>query len=188
LHPTSHLVIPVLWDETELCAWQGPPLHFERVYGDTTVVYPYAVPDSSRTVNLGPHPPHISVMSPYLDPTLIDKATVDRIAEIAAATQIFSYALTRVGRFPGVYYLEPEPASPFIAVTELIRRRWLGCEPYGGVFPDLHPHATFGTGATPPDLLSRLRDQLPIKLKARELWLMERRSGWEVRRFPFRDG
>ena len=45
-------------------------------------------------------------------------------------------------RFPGLVWLEPEPAEPFAALTAAVAARWPDHPPYGGVFDTVIPHLT----------------------------------------------
>ncbi len=56
--------------------------------------------------------------------------------------------------FPAnVVYLAPDPAEPFVALTEALAAAFPDCPPYGGAFDEPVPHLTIGhtrsAGRTP---------------------------------------
>ena len=62
-----------------------------------------------------------------------------------------------VDRFPRVLYLAPEPAAPFVELTQAIAARWPDHQPYGGEFDSVVPHVTVVNGvAEPPGLAEKL--------------------------------
>jgi hypothetical protein len=106
---------------------------------------------------------------------------------VFARTPTFHYRLERVARFPGALYLAPEPASPFVRLTETIARAWPEAPPYGGAYDRIVPHLTV---AQPPvdQVATALTTALPIAATAREAWLMLEDSGgrwWRDQVYPF---
>jgi len=65
-------------------------------------------------------PAHITVPHPFMAPDAIDAAVSARIGGIAAATRRFDYRLDTIARFPETLYLAPDPAAPFIALTQAL--------------------------------------------------------------------
>jgi hypothetical protein len=161
--PASLLIVPVLEAEPEVAAWLGQ----DRVDFDGV-------------------PLHVTVMYPFLPARSIDAATEAAVAELAGGVSPFAFALTRVGRFPGVHYLAPDPAGQFAALTGLVQHLWPACQPYGGVYDTVIPHVTVALGDSPPADLAALERRLPIGATADELWLLDQTSrGWVTRRrFP----
>jgi hypothetical protein len=164
LRPITDLIVPVLDAEPVVGAWLGTP-----------------------KVHFGGVPLHVTVMYPFLPARSIRQADARCLAEVAAGIAPFDFALTRLDTFPGVYYLAPEPAEPFVAITEAIRRRWPSCQPYGGVYDSVIPHMTVALGDDPPADPAELERVLPIVTRASELWLLgQTPGGWRTwRRFPF---
>jgi hypothetical protein len=163
LRPETVLVVPVLDAEHAVGAWLGTPkVDFDGV------------------------PLHVSVMCPFLPARSIRQAERQRIAELAAEVAPFDFALTELRTFPGVHYLAPEPAAPFVAITEAIQRRWPSCQPYRGAYDSVIPHMTVGFGDDPPADPADLEHALPLVTRASELWLFEQTPrGWLSRlRFP----
>ena len=59
---------------------------------------------------------------------------------IVCVPEGFEFSLARVARFPATAYLEPEPAAPFIALTESLFREFPQFPPFGGESPTITPH------------------------------------------------
>lgn len=163
LRPGTDLIVPVLDAEPTVGTWLGTP-----------------------KVRFGGVPLHVTVMYPFLPARSIRQADARRVAKVAEGVAPFDFALTHLATFPGVYYLAPEPAEPFVALTEAVRSRWPSCQPYGGVYDSVIPHMTVALGESPPADPSELERVLPITTRATELWLLvQAPGGWRTwRRFP----
>jgi 2'-5' RNA ligase len=154
----------------------------------TAVVVP--VPAAAAVVGepYGPSmPPHVTVLWPFARRP--GRRHRRALAEIAASQRAFPFALTRVGTFPGVVYLAPEPAAPFVDLVQALSRRWPRHQPYSGAFDEVVPHVTVRLGAPATgDELTRLQAALPIEDEATALVLLAPHGdGWrEVYRAPFR--
>jgi hypothetical protein len=142
--------------------------------------------DTSK-VDFAGVPLHVTVMYPFLPARSVRQAEVRCLAELTAGIAPFDFALTHLDTFPGVHYLAPQPAEPFVAITEAIRRRWPSCQPYGGVYDSVIPHMTVAFGDDPPADPAELEPFLPIVTRASELWLLgQTLGGWHtLQRFPF---
>ena len=46
-------------------------------------------------------------------------------------------------------YLAPEPAAPFVALTEAVGAEFPGFPPYGGAFDEVVPHLTISEANEP---------------------------------------
>jgi hypothetical protein len=163
LRPETILVVPALDAEPTVGAWLG-----------------------TSKVDFDGVPLHVTVMCPFLPARSVRQADEQRIAELAAEFAPFDFALTGYRTFPGVHYLAPEPAAPFVAITEAIQRRWPSCQPYRGAYDSVIPHVTVAFGEDPPADPSDLERALPFVTRARELWLLEQtpRCWLTRRRFP----
>jgi 2'-5' RNA ligase len=118
-------------------------------------------------------PAHVTVLYPFLARSRIDGSTDDALKSLFAGFSPFEFSLIDVDRFPGVLYLVPEPANPFVELTKAIAARWPDHQPYRGEFASVVPHVTVVNGSTePPDLEGKLRKALPIEATASEVWLM----------------
>jgi hypothetical protein len=149
----------------------------------TAVILP--VPEAGRVVpewTLAMEP-HVTVLYPFVPASAIDDALIGALREVLARVPAFDLALATVRRFPGVLYLAPEPAAPFVAMTEACARRWPQHPPYEGAFPDVIPHLTLAEGPEPPGLAERAAGLLPIRARAEAAWLMAPSAGggWERR-------
>jgi hypothetical protein len=149
----------------------------------SAVVVP--VPEAARVVPAGTlaMEPHVTVLYPFVPAARIDDALVDALREVLGGVPAFDFALAAVDRFPGVLYLAPEPAAPFVAMTEACAGRWPEHPPYGGAFADVVPHLTLAEGPEPPGLADRAAAALPIRARAGAAWLMAPRpgGGWDRR-------
>jgi 2'-5' RNA ligase superfamily len=114
-------------------------------------------------------PPHITVLFPFLPARRVDDAA---LVDTLGAFPAFDFALTAIGRFPGVLYLTPEPAAPFLALTEACVRRWPDHPPYRGAYAEVIPHLTLAEGAERPGLAAEVERRLPLHARAEEVWVM----------------
>jgi 2'-5' RNA ligase len=114
-------------------------------------------------------PPHVTVLFPFARPRA---GLADELEETLGAFPAFDFALTAIGRFPGVLYLAPEPAAPFVALTEACVARWPEHPPYGGAYDETIPHVTLAEGDEPPGLAEPIARALPLRARASEVWLM----------------
>jgi 2'-5' RNA ligase len=80
-------------------------------------------------------PPHVTVLYPA-------PGDVEEIAKVLAPFAPFDVTFTRLDRFPGVLWLAPEPAEPFVAMTEAMVERFPDWPPYGGSYSSIIPHLT----------------------------------------------
>lgn len=87
-------------------------------------------------------PAHITLLYPFVEPDEIDDMVVEGLRNVLAAFEPFAFQLAKPARFPGVLYLAPDPAEPFVAMTAAIAQRWPQAPPYGGAFERLVPHLT----------------------------------------------
>jgi 2'-5' RNA ligase len=127
-------------------------------------------------------PPHVTVLFPFLGVRQIDGAVVRELEQVLGVHAWFDFALTAMGRFPGVLYLASEPADRFRALTEACAAHWPQYPPYGGAHEEIVPHLTLFEGPEPPDLADRAAALLPIRAQATEVWLMTQRGGGSWRR------
>ena len=80
-------------------------------------------------------PPHVTVLYPAPD-------DVEAVAQVLAPFESFEVSFTRLDRFPGVLWLAPEPAEPFVALTEAMVARFPDFPSYGGTYSSIVPHLT----------------------------------------------
>lgn len=138
-----------------------------------------------RRVGVPGLPPHVTVLYPFIAPAAIDTEVEASLESLAAGVPRFSYALSRLGRFPGVLFISPEPTEPFVELTRAIHARWPQHPPYGGVHGEIAPHVTAALGDEPTGLADAIELMLPIQAVANELCLLSQdgaRGEWVTRR------
>ena len=91
-------------------------------------------------------PAHVTVIFPFVPAQEIGGQLIAELRELFAAQQAFSFTLARVGRFPEVAWLAPEPDEPFRRLTGLLASRYPDYPPYEGIHDDVVPHLTVGHG------------------------------------------
>ncbi len=129
-------------------------------------------------------PAHVTITIPFLHPEAIDSAAEDALRTICRGIEAFDVRFERVGRFPRVVWLAPDPVAPFAALTDALTSRWPEHPPYGGAFDNVVHHLTVADGAS-DEMLGRIEAEvmrgLPIRQRVSRLTLAARRSGrWEV--------
>ncbi|HET8751340.1 MAG TPA: 2'-5' RNA ligase family protein [Gaiellaceae bacterium] len=111
-------------------------------------------------------PPHVTVLVPC-------PGDVAAIAEVLSAFGPFNVAFPRLERFPEILWLAPEPAEPFVAMTEAMVDRFPGYPPYGGIHDDIVPHLTVAE-AELDDTAARIEPLLPLRSRTESVVLYER--------------
>ena len=136
-------------------------------------------------------PAHITVLHPFMAPRAIDATVRARIGAIAAATRRFDYRLDTIARFPETLYLAPDPAAPFIAMTQALAAAFPDWPPYGGRHAGVVPHLTVAQVDAPrlDAIESELRTAIgaaAINAHCTEIVLIENGSGrWQpMHAFP----
>ncbi len=139
-------------------------------------------------VAAGGIPAHVTVLYPFVPPGRITAATLDGLERALAGVDAFAYALTGLGRFPGVLWLRPEPEEPFHELTRRLSRSFPEYPPYGGRHPDSQPHVTVAQVAPSQqdDLAERIEasiaDDLPVRAVASAVSLFVGRDDGTWRR------
>ncbi len=95
-------------------------------------------------------PPHVTVLYPFLPARSLDTDVRRALCEVAAGQPPFDARFARVGRFPGVVYLAPEPAEPFTGLTAGVVARYPDFPPYEGAFAEVVPHLTITEAEAAP--------------------------------------
>jgi 2'-5' RNA ligase len=131
-------------------------------------------------------PAHITVLYPFMSPELITGTVLGKVRRAFSSASPFSFRLAEIGRFPGALYLAPEPARPFIALTQSLVHEFPDHLPYGGLYEGVLPHLTVAQAAESAHNLaeSQLAATLPsdggIQASCREVVLIGNSSGrWE---------
>jgi 2'-5' RNA ligase len=130
-------------------------------------------------------PAHITVLYPFMPPAQVTPEVLARAADALRGQEPFPFLLARVGRFPGVLYLAPEPAAPFAALTEALVRAFPAFPPFGGAHDRIVPHLTVAQGDEPTlqlaeaELHAALQAHGPVAAPCRELCLLQNAGcGW----------
>jgi hypothetical protein len=153
----------------------------EPLVGELRLAY-----DSTAAAGI---PAHVTVLYPFLEPRAIDDAVERDLGQIAGGMEPFDLVLGRTGRFPTVLWLAPEPAAPFIALTDAVTARWPDHPPYGGSYDEVIHHLTVADSASDgvlAELERTVAAGLPLRDRVTDLTLAVRESGtWSRRaRFP----
>lgn len=147
-----------------------------------------------RTCNDRPSigvPPHVTLVFPFAPAADLDDAVERTLATATAATPAFEARFRTTARFPDVLYLAPEPAGPFVLLTEAIAGTFPDYPPYEGAFDTVVPHLTVAQGDDRllAEAEADVARSLPIESFVREAVLLEEVEPhwgrWQVRaRFP----
>jgi 2'-5' RNA ligase len=111
-------------------------------------------------------PPHVTLLIPA-------PPDVDGAAAALAEFPPFDVTFARLGRFPGTLWLAPEPAEPFVAMTEALMRQFPEHAPYDGMFEAITPHLTVAQGDDLSDADAALASGLPLHSRASSIVLFE---------------
>ena len=133
-------------------------------------------------------PAHVTLLYPFLAPNRITAAVLDELRFCLTRFPAFGFTFGDIGRFPGVFYLAPEPDDPFRALTMAIWNRYPETPPYGGRHADIIPHLSVAQldDEGQLDLVAEAfrqeaAGQLPIRGRASEVALMENVTGsWQT--------
>jgi len=119
-------------------------------------------------------PAHVTLLFPFVPAHRLGDAE-PRLREIVAAAPAFELAFSRTARFPGVLYLEPDPAGPFCALTDAIAAEWPEHPPYEGAHETVIPHLTVAESEE-QELLDRIaadvETSLPLRTHVHEATLI----------------
>jgi 2'-5' RNA ligase len=128
-------------------------------------------------------PAHITLLIPFMAPEAIDSAVLQGIRETLAGVCAFDFVLASAARFPATAWLAPEPAAPFIDLTDRLVRRFPAYPPFGGEFEAVIPHLTVAHGDAAlaelarAELLQRLAAHGVIHGRCDAVVLLENASG-----------
>jgi hypothetical protein len=116
-------------------------------------------------------------------PELIDAAIVSEIRDAIADSESFDFALSRRWRFADAAYLVPEPAGPFVRLTETLVRTFPKYLPYEGRFDSVVPHLSVAQGVSSDialaerELAAVMASGGPIQSVCSSVLLIENASG-----------
>ncbi len=134
-------------------------------------------------------PAHITVVFPFVPLADLDANALQRLEKAVASEPAFEGRLTETRWFDDrVLYLAPDPAEPFVRLTESVTAAFPTVSPYDGLYPDVVPHLTVGMDGADEVLRAaegRLRQYLPVEFSVHQALLMsglrETRT-WRVER------
>jgi 2'-5' RNA ligase len=135
-------------------------------------------------------PAHITVLYPFLHDSRVTNSVLAQLAGLCAQSPVLDVEFRRLGRFPAVLYLDPEPAEGLRWLTATIAEQWPEAPPYGGSFDEVTPHVTIAHGAdedVTASIESDLLRALPVRTRLTEarLYVFDG-ARWQARaRLPF---
>jgi hypothetical protein len=111
-------------------------------------------------------PPHVTLLIPA--PPDLDTA-VEALRSFGA----FDVTFAEFGRFPGALWLAPEPAAPFVAMTEALIEVFPDYAPYDGQFAEITPHLTVAQGDELDAAEAAMATALPLVARASSVVLFQ---------------
>ncbi len=144
-------------------------------------------------------PPHVTLMFPFVACDALDESARNELRARLFELPVFVYEFRNTGVFPGVLYLRPENADPFLEAMTVARSLFPDLVPYGDDSLQPVPHLTVAHAAS--DVVLReirrsfeaaLEEHGPVSGRATAATLMQH-SGtlWEASdafRFHGREG
>jgi 2'-5' RNA ligase len=89
-------------------------------------------------------PPHVTVLVPWVVEPKPDD--VRRLSEAVTSYEPFELSFPTAGQFPnGTAWLKPEPFDTVRSLLASVFEAFPECPPYGGEFPEPHPHLTISS-------------------------------------------
>jgi 2'-5' RNA ligase len=113
-------------------------------------------------------PAHLTVLYPFLPEERLTDDVVAALRLLCADLPALDVAFRRTGRFPGVLYLDPEPADALRRLTLAVVRRWPEAQPYGGAHAEVIPHLTVAQVPAEDvlaDIERRVARELPLETR-----------------------
>jgi 2'-5' RNA ligase len=128
-------------------------------------------------------PAHVTLLYPFVDDAQLGDAAIATLRAVLAEFAAFDVRFDAFGWFdaaPGVLYLEPEPARPFLGLIAAIAARFPDHPPYGGAHETVIPHLTVVHTAD-LDAIAAARDdvgrRLPLLARADAVRVMAHHGG-----------
>ncbi len=128
-------------------------------------------------------PAHITVLFPFMAVECIDTDVLRGIRTALDGVPAFNFVLAGVARFAATAYIKPDPAEPFIDLTERLVRRFPDFPPFGGEFETIMPHLTAAHGDAAQadlahaELLRRMAAGGTVRGRCDAVVLLENSSG-----------
>lgn len=92
-------------------------------------------------------PAHITILAPFMAPERIDAGVLAKVKTVLGEARAFRFSLGEVRYFPETAYLAPEPAAPFVTLTQALVAAFPEFPAYGGLYPEITPHLTMAHGS-----------------------------------------
>ena len=110
-------------------------------------------------------PAHVTILYPFLSVRRLGPEDRAALATIAGSVEPFEVRFRRVGRFPNVVYIAPEPSEPFVRLTEAVVTRYPDFPPFGGAFAEVIPHLTIAQSEGDPldEIAGQAEASLPFE-------------------------
>lgn len=134
-------------------------------------------------------PAHLTLLYPFMDPVKLGPTQRGQLTEVFRGFAGLELSFSRIGRFPEVLWIAPEPIEPVVAMVRAIAAAFPEYPPYGGQFETIIPHVTVAhgdgldLGALEPELRRRLSPPVTQRIDAAALFTAIRRRWREVDRF-----
>jgi 2'-5' RNA ligase len=134
-------------------------------------------------------PAHVTVLYPFMSPVRLGRGRRRRLADVIRGFPAMQLTFARIGRFPEVLWLAPEPAEPIMALVRAITAAFPDYPPYGGQFDTIVPHATVAQGdgldlgALEPELRARIARPVTCRVDSVRLFSTVRGKWREVDSF-----
>lgn len=129
-------------------------------------------------------PDHVTILFPFLPPDRLASGVRDDLARIAALHEPFDVRFARIGRWPELVYLVPDPSAPFIRLTDAVVTRYPDYPPYGGSYDEVVPHLTVVGSAVAPldEIAGESERHLPFGCRVTHLEVLVQRGTGAWRR------
>jgi len=114
-------------------------------------------------------PAHVTVLFPA-------PGDVVELTEVLEPFAPFDVTFARLDRFPGILWLAPDPAEPFVALTEAVVERFPSFPPYGGRYASIIPHLTVAA-ASLDETAALVEPLLPLRSYVDSVALYESADG-----------
>lgn len=134
-------------------------------------------------------PAHVTLLHPFMDPVRIGPTQRGRLAEVIGGFAGLELSFSRIGRFPEVLWVAPEPAESVVEMVRAIVAAFPDYPPYGGQFETIVPHVTVAhgegldLGALEPELRARFAQPVTVRVDAVSLFTTVRHRWRAVDRF-----
>ena len=124
-------------------------------------------------------PAHATLLIPFVDSDALTPADLAEAAAVLERFPCFDVSLAELRYFegsPGVLYLAPIPAEPFVAMTAALMAAFPAYPPYGGIHEETIPHVTVAVGEREQlQVFEReVAPSLPISVRVSEAWIHQR--------------